>query len=65
MNAKQVGAGGYPINRRKVFGTRAAGTPKVLGSIKAMTFDIQGTVVDYYQLFARISAALVIQMLFL
>jgi hypothetical protein len=44
---------------------RAAGTPKVLGSIKAMTFDIQGTVVDYYQLFARISAALVIQMLFL
>jgi hypothetical protein len=43
---------------------RAARTPKVLGSIKAMTFGIQGTVVDYYQPFACISAALEIQMLF-
>jgi hypothetical protein len=53
MNAKQVGAGGYPINRRKVFGTRAAGTPKVLGSIKAMTFDIQGEVAKKQRLFTR------------
>ena len=39
MNAKQVGAGSYSINRRKVFGTLAAATA------------------DYYQPFARISAA--------
>jgi 2-haloacid dehalogenase len=64
----------HPISRRSILGFTAAAAalpifprigaaqageaPMGLGGIKAMTFDIQGTVFDYYRPFIRITTAL-------
>lgn len=46
-----------PISMR-IDAARAKTAPATATGIKAMTFDIQGTLVDYYQPFVRISTAL-------
>jgi 2-haloacid dehalogenase len=51
-------AAALPIAMRIGNAQAAPDTPTNPSGIKAMTFDIQGTVFDYYQPFARISNAL-------
>lgn len=74
MNAKHVDPADHPISRRRVLGlaaaaaalpvllqaggAAAAGTPAATSGIKAMAFDIQGTLFDYYRPFIRTAAAL-------
>ena len=73
MNDERVGAEVRSFGRRDVLGFAAAAlpismrigeahgasaTPTYPSGIKAMTFDIQGTLFDYYRPFAVISAAL-------
>jgi 2-haloacid dehalogenase len=51
-------AAALPIFMRIGDARAATVAPAVTTGIKAMTFDIQGTLVDYYQPFVRISSAL-------
>lgn len=74
MITEQVKTESHSISRRNILGITVAAatlptsmrigdaqaktTPAAARGIKAMTFDIQGTVVDYYRPFSRISTAL-------
>jgi 2-haloacid dehalogenase len=74
MSTEQINTEGHSISRRSILGMTAAAAalptsmrvdnaqattaPAATTGIKAMTFDIQGTVVDYYRPFTRISNAL-------
>jgi 2-haloacid dehalogenase len=74
MNAEYVDTKGHSISRRSILGftaaaaalpisirvgdAQAADTSMATSAIKAMTFDIQGTVFDYYGPFIRTSTAL-------
>jgi 2-haloacid dehalogenase len=74
MNAEHIHTESHSISRRSILGFTAAAAalpfsirigdataarpPMVTSGIKAMTFDIQGTLFDYYQPFIRISTAL-------
>lgn len=74
MSTEQVKTEGHSIGRRSILGMTAAtavlpifmridsaqakSAPAATAGIKAMTFDIQGTLVDYYLPFTRISTAL-------
>jgi 2-haloacid dehalogenase len=51
-------AAALPMSTRIGDAHAASATPTNPSGIKAMTFDIQGTLFDYYRPFARISAAL-------
>jgi 2-haloacid dehalogenase len=51
-------AAASPISMRIGAARAAPAAPSNLSGIKAMTFDIQGTLFDYYQPFARVSADL-------
>lgn len=51
-------AAAMPISMRIGGAQAAGGAAMALSNIKAMTFDIQGTVVDYYRPFTRISSVL-------
>jgi 2-haloacid dehalogenase len=51
-------AAALPISMRIGAARAAPAAPPNPSGVKAMTFDIQGTLFDYYQPFARVSAAL-------